>query len=333
MAQASFGYFGIGHENPAAVGTAVAPKLFLPVKDVNFPIENNFIDVVEIRGSRQAYQKFDGPQRPSVTFSSAFYPAGAMGLLLKGLFGTVSTAAAGASATGKVHTFGDTSELPSISAERSDAQSGSSGILLQRLNGCKVESMSFTSNYGEEVDVQITMQGLSFPTTPGAKPSSFTFPAMEPFTFVSSSIYVDGVISNLFKTVTFDFTNTLERQEVLNGTRYAYKMFEGGLDCTLNGTLVFESIAMYDKLKNSEDFEVKVVFEGAEFDATENVSYTAEFTWPKVKIATFDVPMTAGDVIEADVEFEVSFDLVANKSVEVKLTNQDAAATYAYPTP
>src|SRR6478752_1083536 len=99
MAQASFGYFGMGVETTP--GTAVPPTKYLPVKDVDFPVSTDFIEVREIRGSRQAYSNFDGPQRPDISFTSALYPAGAMGVLFRGLFGSYTTAAAGASATAK----------------------------------------------------------------------------------------------------------------------------------------------------------------------------------------------------------------------------------------
>lgn len=72
MAQSSFGYFGFGKET--VEGDDVAPTTFLPVKDVNFEIDNEAIEFSEIRGNRQAYSNFDGPLRPSASFTSAVYP-------------------------------------------------------------------------------------------------------------------------------------------------------------------------------------------------------------------------------------------------------------------
>jgi len=328
MAQASFGYFGVGVESTP--GTAVAPTKFLPVKDVNFPVATDFIEIREIRGSRQAYSNFDGPVRPDVSFTTAFYPALGMGVLLKGLFGSVSTAAAGTSLTAFTHTFGDAAALPSLSFERSDARASGQGIILQRVNGCKIESMQFSASYGEDVEVTVNAQGLGFPSTPGSKPGSFTYPAMDPFIFTGASIEIDGVANNLFKSIQFEFTNTLERQESLRGTREAYKIYEGGLACTLSGTLIFDDLTLYTKLKNSEYLTVTAIFTGNVADAvtTPDTFYTAQFAWPKVKVSNFDIPMTAGDVMEADVEFQVSYDFTTSKLVDVQMTNLDAAATY-----
>lgn len=298
------------------------------MKDVDFPITTDFIEVREIRGSRQAYSNFDGPVRPDVSFTTSFYPAGAMGVILRGLFGSVTSAPAGASATAFTHTFGDAASLPSMSMERSDSQAAGQGIILQRLPGVKIESVGFTCSYGEDVEVNVNGQGLAFPETPASKPGSYVYPAMDPFIFTGASILVDGVPNNLFKSIDFEFTNTLERQEALRGTREAYRIFEGGLSCTLTGTLIFEDLTLYTKLQQSDYLTVEAQFVGAEIDATNSIDYGASFLWPKVKVSSFGIPMTAGEVMEADVEFQVSFDQATNEIAHVTLTNLDAANTY-----
>ena len=298
------------------------------MKDVDFPITTDFIEVREIRGSRQAYSNFDGPVRPDASFTTSFYPAGGMGVVLRGLFGSVASALEGASTTAYTHVFGDAASLPSMSFERSDAQGAGQGLILQRLPGVKIESVGFTCSYGEDVEVSVNAQGIAFPETPGTKPATFTYPAMDPFIFTGASILIDGVANNLFKSIDFEFTNTLERQETLRGTREAYRIFEGGLACTLTGTLAFEDLALYTKLQQSDYLTVEAQFQGAEIDAANSINYGATFLWPKVKVSSFGIPMTAGEVMEADVEFQVSFDQATSELVHVTLTNLDAANTY-----
>jgi hypothetical protein len=328
MPQASFGFFGIGVESTP--GTGVPPTKFLPVKDVDFPIETEFIDIREIRGSRQAYQTFDGPLRSSFDFTAAFYPAGAMGVILKGLYGAVSTAAAGASATAKVHTFADAAVLPSLSLERSDARTSGAALIHQRLVGAKIESVGFSCAFGEDVEVSVSGQALKFPEDPAAHPGSYTYPAMNPFIFTGAKINIDDVANNYFKSIDFEFTNTLERQEALRGTRESYAMFEGGMECTVSATLVFADLSFYNKLRDSTQFELEVVFEGDIADAatTPDTFYNATFTFPRVKVSNFGIPMTAGEVMEADVEFMVAFDNATQKLCDIKMTNLDVAGTY-----
>ena len=322
---AGTGYFGLGVET--VVGTSVAPTKFLPVKDVDFPVDVTFIDFMEIRGSRQAQQKFDGPVESSVTATSSFYPSLGMGLLLKGLFGAVTTAPVSGSTIAFAHTFSDAATLPSFSFERSDT-TGSSGLLIQRVTGAKVESLGFSCAFGEDVEVSISAQGLTFPETPSSRPVTITYPAADPFIFTGASIQIDGTDNLLFKSIDFDFTNTLERQQTLRKTRNAYRMFEGGMDATLSGTLAFESLALYEKFKNSDYLTVGVKFEGAVADSANATKYSAAFGWPKVKVSNHSMSMSAGEVIEVDVDFEISYDNATGQRTTCVLTNLDPATTY-----
>ena len=327
MASASFGYLGVGVETTP--GTSVAPTKFIPVKSVNFDVQQDEIRFREIAGSRQAQQSFGGSIRPSVTFDTAFYPSGAFGTILRGLFGSVESAAEGTSASAFTHTFGDAATLPSLSFERSDSASAGQGLLHQRIPGCKIESVSFTAEFGAEVNMSVTAQGLDFPETPATKPGVITLPAMNPFIFTGVVIDIDGTPSDLFKSVNFDFNNTLEPQEALRGTRTAYKIHEGPLECTLSGTMIYEDNTIYNMFMNAEELSVSVRFEGDMADAGEDIPYAAEFTWPKVKVLNFDVAMEAEGVMEADVEFSVAYDKTLNRFVTASLTNLDPAGTYA----
>ena len=327
MAQSSFGYFGFGKE--ATEGDDVAPTVFMPVKDVNFEIDNEAIEITEIRGNRQAYSNFDGPLRPSASFTSSVYPHASTGMLLRGLFGAVTNALDSPSTTVYEHSFTDAASLPSFSLERSDTRTLGTGYLFQRLNGCKVESIGFTASYGEDVEMRVAMQGLDFPTTPAAKPAAFTeIPTTDPFLFSGAAVEVDGVSNNYFKSVDFEFTNTLERQETLRGARTAYRIYEGGLSCSLSGTMAFESQDMYDKMANSEYFSMEVRFAGATIDAPNTLKNELVFTWPKLKVQTLGLPMTAGEIIEADVSFLVSFDFATNRIVEVIQRDLDPGTTW-----
>lgn len=325
MASAAFGYLGVGVETVPA--TSVAPTKFVPVKNVNFDVQQDEIIFREIAGSRQAQQSFGGAIRPSVTFDTAFYPSGAFGTILRGLFGAVTTAAEGASVTAFTHTFADAATLPSLSFERSDS-AGAGGLLHQRIAGCKIESVSFTAEFGAEVNMSVTAQGISFPEDPAAKPASIVLPAMNPFIFTGVSVDIDGVPSDLFNSINFDFNNTLEPQEALRGTRTAYKIHEGPLECTLNGTMIYEDNSIYDRFVSAEEFEIAVHFEGDMADAGENIPYGVTFTWPRVKVLNFDLNMEAEGVMQADVEFNVSYDRTAAQFVEVTMTNLDPANTY-----
>lgn len=326
MGSASFGYLGVGVETTP--GTSVPPTKFIPVKSVNFSVDQEDITFREIAGSRQAQQMFGGAIRPMVTLTSALYPAGAFGSLLRGLFGSVTSAAVPDTTDAVSHRFGDASVLPSFSFERSDAAVMGQGLLHQRIPGCKIESMGFTAEFGSDVEVSVDAQGLTFPETPTSKPGAggVLLPAMDPFIFTGVGITIDGVTSDLFKSISFDFNNTLEPQDALRKTRNSYKIHEGPLECTLSGTMVFEDQTIYNLFRDATYFEVEVEFTGQNIQ--DDVNYQMLVRWPKVKVQNFDVPMEAEGVMEADVEFSVSYDRSTGRFVEVELINRDAVNAY-----
>lgn len=329
MGSAAFGYLGVGVETTP--GVSVAPTKFIPVKSVNFNVDQEDITFREIAGSRQAQQSFGGSIRPSVSLTSALYPSGAFGVLLRALFGSVTTNAAGSSVTAFDHVFGDSAVLPSLSFERSDSATQGQGLLHQRIPGCKIESMGFSAEFGSDVEVSVEAQGLTFPEKPANKPANGTIllPAMSPFIFTDVAVDIGSVTSDLFKSISFDFTNTLEPQEALRKTRSAYKIHEGPLECSLSGTMIYEDNSIYDKFANAEEFSVRARFESEMADENTNTRYAIEFEWPKVKVQNFDVPMEAEGVMEADVEFSVSYDKATGRFVNVTLTNLDAENAYS----
>lgn len=326
MPSAIQGYLGVGVESTA--GTSVAPTKFLPVKSVDFDTQQDQIVIREIGGTRQAQRSFGGSIRPSITFDTAFYPAGAMGTVLRGLFGASTSALEAPSTIAYTHSFVDAAVLPSLSFERSET-AGAGGVLHERVPGCKIESVSFSAEFGAEVNVTVNAQGLKFPEDPASKPGSITLPAMDPFIFTGVSIDIDGTPSDLFKSLDFDFTNTLEPQESLRQSREAFAIHEGPIECSLSGTMIFNDQSVYNLFKTQEEFEVTANFVGGIADEDESIPYGATFTWHRVKVLNFSAPMEAEGVMEAQVEFTVSYDTTLNRFVTVTMTNLDATGAYA----
>jgi len=329
MANASTGYVGVAVETTG--GVALPPTKYLPVTDVDFPSENTFIDVKEIRGSRQATQSYDGAVKPTASIKSGFYGSGAMGTFMLGLFGGVATTNVTGSTTSKLHTFSDAS-LPYLTLERADTKSGvAGGLIVERLGGCKVESMQFACTFGQDVKVTTNFQALRFPDATVSKAVAPVFPTQNPFIFKGASVFVDGVLSSQFKDVTFDFKNTLERQDALNGTRESAFIFEGGFDCTLSGKMIFSDLVMYNKFNQGTNMAIKVQFVGDSLDVagTPPTFYTATFVWTNVKLSKFGIPFTAGGIINADCTFKIKFDGALGRSVQATLQNADVTGTYA----
>lgn len=334
MANASTGYFAISRE--AVRGTMItAPTKFYPVEEVDFDAPIEMTDIKEIALSRDAYTSFDGPLRPTASIRGAVYPAGAFGLLMLGLMGTRTDAAENSSATAKRHTFvTGTSALTTFTLERADKPSGSSGILCERMRGAMVENVSFSAAYGEKLDMTVsfqTMGGRSKATPVSA--GSVTYPTPKALIFTGAVIEVDDVEAPVFKSIDFEFRNTLMRDEVLNGSLEADDIQEGGQECTLSASMTFKNTDFLDKYLDREEMKIEAIFvSDSVADGTttpDPTNYLVHFTWPIVRLSNFKTTYTAGEIIEGQAEFKVIYDKVGKLASKIEVVNLDAGTVYS----
>lgn len=358
MALASTGYVILGYEATGAPGTA-APRVTanykaFPAEEAEIVPGKEFIDFREIRGSRQAMITLDGPFRPTVSMKGALYPLGATGYFLAGTFGKVTSSASGGVTT---HVFSDGATLPTFTVERSDALT--SAKMVEQITGCKVESLQLACAFGEKADLTVNFQATNKPTTvtSGGNPQTFlqansvtSIPTamlplnsgavVDPVIFSGATVKWalyndDGTLASettlaTIKSVNVEFTNTLSRQETLNGQDDGYKIFEGGLECTLSGALVFEDLDMYNRMMSGKPVAIRLTFK-SNSEVVSGTKHEIDFYWPRVKVSRASLPFTAGEVIESDVEFKVLFDQTTSKMVEVTLKNADATTAYVIP--
>ncbi len=331
MATASKGYLAISKETTG--GTAIAtPTRFYPVEEAEFSSPNDMQDIREIRGSRQAFSSFDGAMRPTATFRGAVYPAGAFGSIMYGLFGAKAAALISPSTTAYLHTFSDGASLPYYTLELSDARSGEGGVMCQRLAGAKVESVSFSAAFGEKLDMTTNWQAMKKRTT--ASPiaaGSVIYPATKALIFNGATVEVDDVANLEFKSVQFEFRNTLMREEVLNGTQEAVAITEGGMETTLSANMRFTNLTMFNNFINNTELKLKLSFASATLaDAatTPDAYFGMTALFHTVRIADYKNVFTAGEIVEADVEFKVLFNTTENEQVRVTITNLDATTVY-----
>lgn len=324
MPQASPGYLGVGVESTA--GVAVPPTKFIPAESTSFEFPKDSQEIREIRGSRQAYTSLDGAITPAVNFTSLVYPKGFFGVIMRGLFGDVTTTTPGGATTARKHEFKDAAKLPTLSFERSDTRTEGTGNLHQRTGGHIIESASFTAEFGSPIRFDLTTQGSGAVTDPAAKPAAGDIDTSLPSTdlimnFNQASIEMDGADFDDVKSITFDFTNTLEAQNTLRGSLYPYKIYEGGMACTVSADLAFESVTLYNKFVQNQECTLRLIALGPIIEAA--IPYEFNVYWPKLGIRNFTAEMTAGEVINASVEFDVKFDQV-NGMVQMFIVNNES---------
>lgn len=398
MPVSSRGYFAFAKESvlgteadrKGAVETNYPKYWSYPVEEVEFTPEKQFIDFQEIRGSRQAYTTLDGAFQPTAMIKGAVYPGAALAQFLYGAFGEAQVVG---TTTGSVTTnanylynfdtdagtagdqpyaddddsavatetvFFDASTLPSFTLERSDGRDGSATIV-EQLRGCKVESVQFTANFGEKVDMTVNFQATKKPSNLGptyaryaASTSSlngssgateanrifypgqaevYSSSAFQPYDitplyFNRAALKIDNSDTGSavrMKTLSWEMTNTLERQETLSATVSgdgfnitpvddAYTMFEGGVECTLSGTAVFDDLDLYNKMMAGTDIYLELWLGsntsadlGSDTGTLGDAYHGLYFYWPRLKVSRASIPFTAGEVIESDVEFKVIY--------------------------
>lgn len=357
MALASTGYVVVGKESASTPGTPPSRstvtnyKLF-PAEEAEIDPAKEFIDFREIRGSRQSMVTLDGPFRPTVNLSGPTYPVGVLGLALLGTFGSVATTGSG---TTKTHVFSDAASLPTFTVERADKLTNAT--IVEYVTGCKVESLQFACAFGEKVDMTLNFQATNKPARPAtagetlldASSGSITTISplgdggklVDPLIFSGARIYwqdipsstgvavngetvLAGTSINTVKSINLEFNNTLTRQETLNGQDDAYKIFEGGMECTLSAAMVFEDLDMYNKMLSGAPVSIVLSFKSNTIIES-STKYELQFYWPRVKVSRASLPFTAGEVIESDVEFKVIFDQATNQMVRATLINDDDA--------
>lgn len=346
MAVASTGYTLIARET-----TPGTPRnreeynyFFYPAEEVEIMPGKEFIDFREIRGSRQAMITLDGPFRPTANMKGALYPTGATALFFAGAMGSVSTEDLGNNVYR--HEFVDAPTLPSFTLERSNVHNGTTFI--EQVAGAKVESVQVACAFGEKANLTVNFQAAKKPTKlattffDDANITAGKFPnTMLPFTdlssgnyFVNPLIFRDAAIwlANqddsfgsenrlmTMKNINLELRNTLTRQETLNGDDDTYKLFEGGFECTLSGSMVFESASMYQRVLNGTPVKIKLSFANNDI-ISGDTAHGMRFEWPSVKVSRASLPFRAGEVIESDVEFKVRFNPSNNRAVFIYMTD------------
>lgn len=331
MATASKGYFAVSEEQTAGVAVT-SPDFFYPVNSVDFPYEEQRIENYEIRGSRQAMSTQPGVVEGSGSISGLIYPSGAMGLMLKALFGrVVSEETTGGGAW--VHEFSDTDSgsLPSLTLERADAFASEGGMFAERLAGAKIESMQIECPFGDLVTHSTNFQAIKKPTlvSPATRPTQSPWPTARALTFTGASIKIDGVTNATFSNLSIEVTNTLERQNALNGTNESVEIMEGGLTCNVTGTAMFKTLELREMLENSDEFEVEVgMSNNVVADAGSGALEGIKLIWPKATLQSVGLAMQANEVITSDVSFRVEFDDATNATVQAFMTNAEDGSLY-----
>ena len=190
-------------------GTKATPDVSQEIKSEGFVATNNLIQPVYVSNSPYFLRTLMGPLDASGSVAIDLTPEGAMGWLLKGLFGSVSSSLV---ATGVYdHTFTPAITLPSFT------------IQTDRVGAC----IWWIGSVIQSMDINITTDALleatvnwvcQQPETNTAETPSFSL--LDPWTAYEVAIDLNGVSDLMFRNLSLNISRESEGDRTLNTQRY-----------------------------------------------------------------------------------------------------------------
>ena len=311
MDQGRYGHIGFGEE--AAWGTGVAPTVFLPGTEDLSPDRDRMV-IEEPHASR-----FDLPSKAGRMRIQGKNTSGhplytdAIGLILKALFGQVSTAGTAAPYT---HTFtplgqplAASNALPPISVQVT------AGSRTKRFVGGQIASLNLTQPKDDFAKFDLGWHFKDVDTAAAA--ATPAIPNDDIFAFRHLAITRDSVAVDTVEQLSLTIDNQLESEELLDGTDKIAAVGFGGLVATLDLTLAFRDTNAYSQFYNDTPSNWELVWTLGANKLT--------FRLPRVVVATFSDPLSGPGRLTATAQLKAEYDSVAGYGVQAELVNSTAS--------
>ena len=306
MDQGRYGHIGFGEES--AWGNGVAPTVFLPgTEDLSPDRERMVID-------QPHASRFDLPSKAGRMRIQGKNTSGhplytdAIGLILKALFGQVSTSGTGP----YTHTFTplsqpltDNNALPPVSVQVT------AGGRTKRFTGGQIATMALSQPKDDfaQFDLGWHFKGVDNSVS-AATPA---IPNDDVFAFRHLAITRDGNPVTTVEELTLNIDNQLESEELLDGTDLISAVGFGGLMATLDLTLAFRDTNAYDQFYNDTPSNWELVWTLGTNKLT--------FRLPRVVVASFGDPLSGAGRLTATAQLKAEYDSGAGYGVQAELVN------------
>lgn len=314
MTLGALGY--VGYDKEVTEGTAVAPRIFLPVSSFGFEDSDDLIMPQQIRSSRDVSVALPAPFNVSGNMEMELTPQGIGMLLLSALGAASSTDSVNATEpTATDHLITPGSGGPTFTFE-----SNAADILVMRYSGVRVNTFEMKAAFGEIVTATFGLEGTARAKQGAPSVEDFSGIDADPFHFSGAQITVDGSTLATVKDFTFGVNNNIERIGTLRKTRAWKRMALGMREVSLGMTLDFTDSSEYDRFLAGNYFDVTLELDGAAIGA---VTHKLLIDIPKVKWSKVGVPLSAGDFLEQSVEASI-LRPVGGDILTATLTNDEA---------
>ncbi len=258
--------------------------ILLPFVSEDLRYSRNLLESATIKGTRDAAMPALGNVDVKGSIKMELHPY--MAEIFKFLLGSVETTG---SAPPYTHTFKVGSILPSFLVEKGFTDIGQYFLY----NGCKINSFSLTAKAEgfQEVNVNIigakeTVSTTSFDDTPINR-------GFRPFTGFDATVEEGGTEIAICKEISISVENNLDESVyVIGGAGERYSLPEGGVKVSGTVKALFESMNLYNKAKQSQETNLKVVYKFGTGDGSAGNEYL-EFYFPEIEFQP-NAPVISG---------------------------------------
>jgi Phage tail tube protein len=217
--------------------------------------------------------------------------------LLNGVLGSTATTGT----TNYTHTATPANTIPYFTFFREIGDT-----LYEQFNDCKISELTISADAGNPLTAAITLNGTQA-TRLAAEPASvtsLTLAAGTVYNFNDATVTLAGAATALVSSFELTISNNVTTQQTDDSV--PYDVIEGLREVTLGFTLIFETLAEYNRFHyGSTSGTAQVATLGstsADFLFTKGINNTIQFTLPNIAYQEFPVnPDPGGDPVTVDV--------------------------------
>jgi uncharacterized protein YaiE (UPF0345 family) len=308
------GYVGLGKE--ATFGTAVAPAVFVPVKDADITTDPQVYYPEEIRNSRAKAKGIPMGLKHETSLSLDMEPSN-LGHILLGALGAVATTQPDAvnAATVYQHSFTPANAIPSYTVERYDT------VLIQRAAGCKVDTLTLSVEAGGDgvLSGEVAFKNKSVVDQAAAATPSYNDKTA--FAFHGITVSKGGAANGDVRSMELEIANNLKDDRyALTTSKEIVDLPEGMREVTGSVEMYFKNKQDWINFKAGSKDSLTITFEGAVITGAYKEKLILEL--PSIQYDAFEIPMGgADDEIMASLEFTALYSSASGFEVKAVLTN------------
>jgi len=306
--QSYFGYVGLTEES--SFGGGGSPTQYADVVSDGFSGDNGVNYLSTIRG-RDTYEGAAGEFDDEGSIDLPVSPEGAIGMLLKGAFGSVSTATDTPETNANTHTFDTADKIPSYAVEI-----GVANVDAVRHIGAVVDTLEISQSVGDRVTGSVDLPAKE-PNIQGTQATP-TYDNLRTFQYHDATVNILSTDRTVdVQDVTFEIGNNASLEA--RSTRTPTKAFLGQREVTAEVTLDFENINLWNAFlggssatspqKGLKDVAFNVKWESPEQIPSTSTKYSLEIDMPKCRMNTHEATLNEQDMVAEDVELQALVDV------------------------